>query len=459
MTPVRALLLILSFLFVLNGCTQTRLKNQGKSLLELGRYEEAKDKFEQVIKKNPEDESALAGREIASAELQSWIPIVQQKADLAYSKGQLGRALLLYGKVAQLTNNDNAVSRYRELYRQLRQSNLIHIKMSYPESTLGPGLGANISGLVMVPSGVELIQEGAQIEVKLSPVIVTKNVQEIIKSKQYVSGYETVENPSYRMILDEINMISMDSEHVYASLESKKNAELQFRRELDAARKDLERLQLKKDSLAPADPSYKDYLNQYQSQKNTVAQLNDKVARALASVQRLEKVAADNRLKVNNLRVELSAIQPTVERPVYEEYEYSVFEHLHQASCQLTLITDGKPKQLTLQTSDSDQSNKIHALIDLPAKEAKLKGAADLEKEIYQQAIAQVQQFLNQYVQEQKNGKLKQAAVAREQLWVEHSLTGTPGVSGALESKIQSFYELELGRVGVIRMNELLALY
>ena len=116
-TRINSLSCIIFALF-LSGCAHQNYMEEGKKFAQSNQYEAAVQQFKLALNEEPDDEATKVQLANAQQQLTTWATKLDPIADQSLTNNHLGKALLLYGKSAQVTKSQHAITRYKKVYQQ-----------------------------------------------------------------------------------------------------------------------------------------------------------------------------------------------------------------------------------------------------------------------------------------------------------------------------------------------------
>ncbi len=460
---LKSLPFILLFL-VLSGCAHQNLMDDATDYLVQGRYELAVERYREALRLEPNNKETQRQLNQARQQLQTWLGKVKQAALQAQNERQQGKALILNAKLASLNHDQAALQNYNELYQNIKQKYQYQVVLSYPESLLGESLGYEIAGLQLVDQKSARANNRVNIQFSLSkPKTRIRETEQIITT-QYVSGMETIANPDYLHLQDDISKqrYTLDDYHNKLTHLQKDQKTLQYH--LTAMEKDLQIAELRLSRVPVNSQRYADLQMQIQHLNDDIAGQKNILFKNEKKIKKAEKryYRADQRL--SKLLDELSYLPPTAEQEVYRDYQYPQQTLKQTITSQLIMNIDGKTVQWPISLEESDQSHAAHPRIGLSRKKPNLQSRRHFELKLYQQARKVADAKLARQVAIYKQQILNSASQAdshneRFDLWIGSALAGAQGVNQDVARKIQQSLLLEFGQGGEWRINKLINLH
>ncbi len=460
---IRVLFILFAGL-VTTGCAHKDLIDAGEDYNRQGRYELAVAKYSKALELEPNNKKTRAKLNIAQLQLDLWLDDLLIEADAAKQNGLDGRALLLYSKVAKLRNEPDARGLYKQLHQQLGNNVRYKVAAKYP-ATLGKNLGHRLKDIQIINKADR--NQSNQFTVKLSYSKPTFKTRTKLKdrSQSYVSGVETVANPDYLHLQDDIAQ-DRENVHNYAEQYDHLYSDVQAaQRKLTSLRKDREIAQLKMGNSQPNSSTYQHWHNE-------VYRLNGLVSNAEKSLSGFQHEYDDISHKLGSVKAqlskhlsELSYLPPTAQQDVYSDYDYQIKEVTRLATGTLTLAFKGEGvKSKNISTSHTDIGHESHPTIDLDYNPVKLKPESRMTSDYYKEARKQAEKALTQHMTDYRNNlrdKANQLSGIDEKLeaWVRYGLSGEKGVDEGTARRMQSQLQQEFGIAGEFNINKLLHLY
>ena len=460
---IRVLFILLVGL-VTTGCAHKDLIDAGEDYNRQGRYELAVVKYSKALELKPNNKKTREKLAIAQLQLDLWLDDLLLDADAAKQNGLEGRALLLYSKVAKLRKAPHALAQYKLLHQQLGNDVRYKVAAQYP-TTLGKNLGHRLKDIQIINKADE--SQSNQFAVKLSyskPAFKTRTKLKD-RTQSYVSGVETVANPDYLHLQDDIAQ-DRENVHNYAGQYDHLYSDVQAsQRKLTSLRKDREIAQLKMGNAQPNSSTYQHWYSE-------VNRLNRLVSNAEQSLSNFQHEYDDIDHKLTSVKQqlsehlnELSYLHPTAQQDVYSDYNYQIKEVTRMAVGKLTLAFAGEGSKLkNISASDTDIGHESHPTINLDFNPVKLKNESRLTSDYYSDARRQAEKSITRHMTDYRNNlrdKANQLSGTDERLegWVRYGLSGAKGVDQGTARRMQNQLQQEFGIAGEFDINKLLHLY
>ncbi|WP_020407812.1 tetratricopeptide repeat protein [Hahella ganghwensis] len=146
-----------------SGCAHHNLMEAGEEYTSQGRYELAMQAYQKALKLEPDDQETMDRFYQSRDHFDQWLANVRQVADAAYSQSQQGKAMMLYGKIADATQDPAALARYNEIHRQMAANHQLYMQVEADPYLFGNGLGQEINGLTLVSSKKSVTSETSRV--------------------------------------------------------------------------------------------------------------------------------------------------------------------------------------------------------------------------------------------------------------------------------------------------------
>ncbi|WP_431686330.1 tetratricopeptide repeat protein [Hahella sp. NBU794] len=446
------------------GCAHRNLIKDGEEYYAQGRYELAVERYEEALKLKPNDKDTQNRLQQARRDFTAWLNQVRSAANTAYDRNNLGKAMLLYGKVAQATHEQSAWDRYNSAYQTIATQHQFRIKLDSDRRVFGDDLGYGVAGLQLVNKVNSKLGNEARVSMSRAPVHYNLSESVVPEVQQYVSGQVMVSNPDFIRLQGDVSDQRYQLDRAKDNMRDARRDFKRERRELESTERDLAKEESALNKLNLTDP-------QYDTQKREVDRLKDKVSRQREEVRRADDEVdkrgrkldrADH--KLDSLLTEFSMVPPTVMEDVYSDYHYERYILTKTASSALVMEVDGRRSDTPVNVVSEDDYYDDHYTIGLARKSAMVESDLDMEARLNTEVRIAAQNRLKALVSDYKQSLLLEAAQVvgnddRFDAWVAHGVAGSPGVDGFLADKMRQYLELELGRGGELDINALLTLH
>lgn len=442
----------------LSGCAHQNYMEEGQKFAQSNQYEAAVQQFELALNEEPDNEATKNQLANAQHQLSAWATALDPIADQSLQNNQLGKALLLYGKSAQITKSQHAVTRYKEVYEKLRGNSIIKAKV------LTNSVGLNDQTL----SAIDGITFSSNPNIKLgfaqsNPIFeIQQSTQDAVT--QYISGTQLIANPELVELQHELQSVRNDR-HSYerriSNLRSETNSERSHVQQLSGQLQRVE-MSMSATNLSPTQQS-----NYNQQASNLRSQLSNAKSseRSLASDLN-DATRSYNRLseKMHHLASDLSLTPAVVEVPVYSDYVYQEFTQTNSLNGVLYLNIDKVTRTASVAVSSSDTSHPAHPTIDLAANAMSVLSQQQLMPQYNQERYNIGLRLINELIAEHKASFLYQAQDSanlerKMTLLVQHGLVTHKGASENGALILKEMLISEFGQGGIFNINELLHLY
>lgn len=451
------------FCLAAGGCAHKRLIEAGEDLNRQGRIELAVEKYKQALEIEPNDRETRQNLEMAQAQLDDWLDDIHRQAQNAEQRGLNGRALLLYGKVAQLRRDLNAHDSYKRLRSDISENAYYKLALQIPK-----GLNNNVARHI---KNVRLIDKASGNANEFSAKITftpAKHARQSSKKEvveQYVSGTETVTNPDYIALQAAIRE-DRDTIREYEDKISGQRQVLERQREkLTSVRKDREIAQLRLDDTTEGSGQYYHWRNQVNLLNAEVTKQQNRVNQEQSELDKLIARQNEYNQALDSHLEELSYLPPTVEQPVYSDYAFEVKQISAVASGNLNLsFKNGPTKNKTVKVKVSDETHQEHPLIELDHNPLKLPNNSQMAAKYRQQVVKDAESLITShagdYRQQLKGDADRQNGIDQQlEAFVRYGLAGDDGVDEQSGRRMRRILEQEFGITGEFDINRLLNLY
>jgi len=443
----------------MSGCAHRNLVDAGQQFMMQQQFELAVERFSAAAKEQPDNEDTAQQLARAKAQLNNWAANLEQQANLAETKQQSEKALLLYGKVVQLTRSPTANEHYKALYQQLRTDSMLVASLSSEGIDINPQLIHQTDGLLLsqetVATTLKFSQSNPIFEIQQS----TKTLQ-----TQYISGSQMIANPELVKLQHELSQ----KQHQQQDTNSKINRLARRVRQLQSTQHDLDlsknsvEMALAASGLATAQRAQLD--QRLTSINSSLSRTNHQLSEQQHTVTDLKRQQSQRRQKTNTLAHDLAHVSPVVEVPVYSDYQYPVQQQTNSLTSTLYLTVNNQIRPANISVESTDQSHPDHPTIGLANNPMVVSTQQQLTPLLIQQRDNVVRRLLGELVDEKKLGFYYQSQQAissddKLALLIKHGLMTTQGPIAQARDTIQNILILEYGRGGEFDINKLLHLY
>jgi len=451
--------LIVSIALGLGGCAHQRHTDSAKDFLQEGRFELAVEDFRRALKLKPNNADNLQGLKIAEAGLARWLLDLRSSASLAYQNQQLGKALLLYGKLVQLDSDSESLWRYQQLTDQLTRQHALKLSLQYDSMLLGANFGENIQGV-----DVQRGQDTNHISFKLNNYQSSRNYVESSETQEYLAGIETLVNPDYLHTQDRIR----DNRHQVKKSRREAKRYKSRKRSLNA---DIDRVQQtinqRVSALADKDPATAEYARLERSlaeARKSKAKLVAKREENQRSLNKYEKRFHHAEHDLEEAYERLAYLPPTVEQEVFDTYAYTLGTLSQMMSVDLLIQESGRRHTQTALFTRSDSEHGAHPIIGLAAKDAIELSSKHMRAEADKSASSLGRIYLEELRDEHRRSLAQRRQTEshpgeRLELGVAYLLAGDQSRDSQLESELKQHLFREFGLAGEFPIHHLLNLY
>ncbi|NRA60911.1 MAG: hypothetical protein HRU25_08350 [Psychrobium sp.] len=450
---------IVVFSMMIGGCAHQNFMDAGKEHITNERYELAISEFTQALHERPDDLQTQSQLKSAQTQLNRWAVALEARADEARKQQHLGKALLLYGKVVQVTNSRHAITQYKKIYQQLRQQSVIHAKLTKNSMAVS---GAQISMVEGIKFNATT-KKPLMLDFSSSSPVFEIQQSSSTAITQYIVGTQLLENPQMAKLRH--NMIEQreDREHMrheLGKLTSKYHHQQEQKRRLVSRKHHLETQALK--SNLPGDQQ-----QQLRQQLTTISSQLSKVQRQISkSSQRIDRQRhrlSDNHHALDEMVSELSHTPAVVEVPVYADYEYQLRHQTNSLSASLFLSVNRVMRTANVQVSSKDTSHGAHPSIGLAADPMQVQSKNQLQPQFEQQLKVMSKRLLTELVDEHRLAFYfranKEDSINKQlDLLVFHGLVTKSGAIEKAVVKTKDLLRVQYGQQGEFDVNRLLHL-
>lgn len=458
---------------LLSGCAHQRLIDDAEQHQQTGRYEQAVKSYKQALELKPNDKKTQQQLFIAQQALDSWLDNIHQAAINAENQNLPGRAMLLYSKVAELRPDQQAINSYKNLHQQLVSKARYHLYAKGP-SQFGGQFAARINDVIITSNQNPQKNNHFVLNATISAPQFNSSSSQKTVTQSYISGYQTVANPKFHDLQNDIAHNREQLEHFQTDYDIKLGEADHAHLQLTNVEKDLEIARLR---LNQANPNTSNY-NYWRNEINRLSRIADDNKHYYDDIRsQLDAFShqmEDKRAQIDSALNELSYINPTVEEPIHSDHSYEVTQVSRIATGKLNVAFKGSNNSLfgnkdlrrskTIKAQDSDESHQEQPVLDLPYNGIKLQSDQQISQQYYtngkEQARVAIKQHLNDYrghLREQAN----QVAGIDKQLeaGVIYGLSGSDGVDSPTARKMKNQLVQEFGIAGEFEINKLLYLF
>ncbi len=446
-----------------SGCAHQNLMEAGEDYTSQGRYELAMLSYQKALNLEPDDKETMDRFYQSRERFDQWLQNVRQAADAAYSQNHRGKAMLLFGKIADVTQDPTALARYNEIHQQMTARHQLYMQLEADPYLFGNHLGQGINGLALVHRSKGL-GETSRVHIQRSAIRFHYQETESPEVGQYVSGQIPVTNPEYTSLQQDVSIHRHRVEHERDQLMTYRQDQKDLGRERRSLEKDLRIVESKLSELDPATPKYQQKKQEREDLRSKISSLDDKIRRTKDKVNQQHQTVNHAEHALEEALTGFDHIPPTVWEDVISDYHYTRYILSKSASSTLIVDIDDKRREVPLEVVSEDDHYPDHPIIGLVSKSANLESDGTMTQRVNNEARTAAENQLKSMVYQHKQGLLAQANQAidsEERLthWVAHGVAGNPGVENDVAAKMRAHLQLELGKAGEFDINRLLALY
>lgn len=463
--PLSTRLIPLLLLTLLStGCAHKRLVKDGEDLNRQGRYELAVEKYKKALALKPKDKKTQQNLAFAEEELNHWLDEIYSQAIAAKQQGLQGRALLLYGKVAQLRKDSDAFSNYKQLHQQISEQAYYKLALHIPDD-----LSGNIARRL---KHVRLIDKANQdnsneFTAKInysSPKFSSQKVKKQV-TQQYVSGSETITNPDYTHLQQDI---AEDRQHISeytGKVDYQSHAVEDLRYHLRDLAKDKEIAQLRMNDAKPGSSQYYHRRNEVNRLTAAISEKEHQLSAQNSKLDAFIHKLDDYRKVLDKHLNELSYLPPTVEQEVYSDHTYALKQVTKTAAGNVSLsVKNGPTKTKSVNVKATDETHKAQPVIELSYNPLVLPSDEDMTINYRQKVASEAESLITAHARDHRKNLKEQAqrqsgVDQKLEGFVRYGLSGDDGVEDQTARKMRRMLEQEFGITGEFRINQLLKLF
>jgi hypothetical protein len=461
--------IIFLLLFIISGCAHKKLMNAGNDYLSQGKYQSAVEKYQKALREQPSDAKTLAKLKQAQALFNGWLEQVEFSAQQAEKNHQLAKAQLLYAKLAKHRSEHF----YHEKVMKLQQENLTEFGLNVYLDIKQPALNQSYSNefehvKFQNKPADSLAYKNNEIAVMFSfdGFSVDTNKRQELASKQYVSGYETIINPAYQDIQNNIVDLRIDikgQNNKLAEQESLANVQdrdlLLMEKNLQIAQLLLEKTDNKSTRFYQLTNEINDLYILITKQKKNLGKTDKKIAKTIRKIKKYNH-------QLDDLFHQLEGTPELADVEVYSDYQYTVNITEQVALGELFMkveLTKGENRERHYEVTytHEDKSHRRHKRIALKNDPLRLKSNNELKQLVFKQARNKVTQVIEDEVGLYQQSLLTQAnrlGNLSEQLNIRlmASLVSQQPLPVSTYNSINQQLIIEFGSGGTFKVAELL---
>jgi hypothetical protein len=447
-----------SLLLLLSGCAHKNYMEEGQKFAQTNQYEAAVEQFSLALNEEPDDVATKNQLNIAKKQLNNWAVALEPKADDAFSDNHLGKALLLYGKSAQITQNPYAVKRYKEIYATLRSQSMINAnvltnKLGISNVTLASIDG--IKGSKVGSTSLSFAQSNPIFEIQQS-------TQDAVT--QYISGSQLIANPQLIDLQHQLQDVKRQRHEYNQDINHLSNESHNERSNVQNLSGQLQRIEM---SLSATNLSSAQLANYNQRAATLRSQLSSAKSNEKSVVRHLNNAQHSfNSLskKLHHIADDLSLTPAVVEVPVYSDYVHQEFKQTNTLSGVVYLNVNEVTRTASVNVGSSDTSHPAHPTINLAANALRVLSQQQLKPQYDTERFNIGLRLVNELIAEYKASYLYQAQDSTDlehkmTLLVQHGLITHDGASKNASTILNDMLIVEFGRGGIFNINQLLHLY
>lgn len=414
-------LLLLTTLLLLNaGCAHKRLVNAGNDYLDQGQYQNAVEKYQAALSKEPKNKKTQQKLQQANIYFERWLDKLEVAAEVAEQDNNTAKAQLLYAKLAK--HRTNAIYRNKALMLQ-KKNNTKHglsLFLDIEQPELNSNFSAVLSPITFLqqkPRTSELTENKKILSFYLgnSTFNTSKHYKDV--SEEYVSHQETITNPEYEDIQHHIDDLRYQiKEDKYAVNDSMRIVTSQ-EKDLLLIEKDLEISLLQLERLAKNSNQYRALLSKINTLRSKLTNQQSRLSASQRKLSKLQQNFNHNNAELDDLFHILKDTPRLATVDVIDDYVYSVLTTKQTASAQLLKKSfDSANKQTsrehTILISSQDESHSAHKLIALNEDPLELKSRSALTQQLYKATRKKVIELIKEEALLYQSTLLNQAKVA-----------------------------------------------
>lgn len=452
--------LLLVIAITLSGCAHQRFTKNANNHLQQGHYELAIQEFEKALNLKPDNQENQANYQMAREYMDIWLDSVKRAADKAYANNEPGKAMLLYGKLAEMRKDSESLERYQSLSTMLIQQHQLRVSLEFDPMVFGGDFARDIPGLEDVPAGPYDNTVSLQLENYQSKI----THEDKVFSRDHLSGTETVTNPEYLNIQDVIHHQRAQVQQAQDEYQRYRKRYRKLEQRRDRAQKAVHQTAKELDELEEGTEAFDITKKALEDKRGNLAELAGKLAKSAPKLNRYDRRYHRAEKELTGLYEQLSLVAPTVQQDVYSKYHYDLGVLTQNTNAELLYSYAGKVQTFPIAFSYSDVEHNAHPTIDLAEKDAVLKSEEQLRNRIDGEARVMAREALVAAVDGHRQSLLIAADQAaspssRLEYWVAYSLAGDKSSNPEVEANIRRHLHVELGDTGEFSVERLIDLY
>lgn len=449
---------LVSFLTVISGCAHQNYMEEGQKYVQSNQYEAAVTQFNLALNEKPDDVKTQQQLQQAKDQLQRWATSLEPAADIAYQNKNLGKAMLLYGKSAQITKNPRAVERYKSIYQTLRSDSVINAKIKPNKLGFSDVMLNSIDGIKYSDNAKTILAFSQS-----NPVFeIQQSTQDAVT--QYISGSQLIANPELVDMQHELQDIRNSRRHIERDMSNLRHRAQNERSQVQNLQGQLQRVEMMMTASNLSDnqrATYKQQANSLRSQLNTAKRDEREASREFDHAKSDYRSLGD---KMQHLATDISLTPAVVEVPVYSDYVYQEFKQTNSLDGVLYLNINNVVRTAGVAVASTDISHPAHPTIDLAANPMQVLSQQQLAPQYSQERYKIGLRLIDELIAEHKAAYLFQAQDSsnlemKMTLLVKHGLVNHDGASAKAATTLNQMLVTEFGQGGIFNINQLLHLY
>ena len=463
----RVLLPLLIFTTILaTGCAHRQFINAGDDYLSQGQYQQAIEQYRQASYEKPGDSKTQKKLNQAKALFDNWLDQVNEAARQAENNKLLGKAQLLYAKLAKHRDKLNNRKKKSLLQQQNINNFGLRIKLDIKQSKLTPSFSEELNRINLVDN----IDDYKSNEVYLSFSLANINffTQEYvsIESKEYIYSYKTILNPEYEDIQHDILDLRKDTKKLRVVLKSDEQHKLALYNKMRLLEKDKQIVFLTLQNKTDESTSYYKRKKQIADIQHRLDQIRKEVSETENRLSKRRQKIEKNEHRLDDLYDDLQRTPELVDIPVYADYQYPVDIVNQLATSELSILTQhglssAYSRNTDLQIKYVEKSHPSHNIIDLQADPLLLKNDSELAEMLYAKAREEIIYVINNELNQYQLKLISQANEEDEPVlqldqWLIAGTISKNNLPEYIRSRIRHQLSEEFGRGGKFEIKELL---
>ncbi len=451
-------LLILSILFFINGCAHQNYLDEGLRHINNNQYEAAVEQFTLALREEPNDTNTKNNLNIAKKALYDWALALTPKADVAFHANHLGKALLLYGKSAQITKDVYSVKRYKEVYSILRSQSIVNANVIDNALGFTNETFAAIDGIITHRTSQDTLSFSQS-----NPVFeIQQSTQNAIT--QYISGTQLIANPELVELQHKLQQVTRQK-HAYLKdineFTNKHSSEKSTIKKLSAQ---LQRIDRSLSASNLSDAQQANYTKQATSIRSKLTNAKKKEKNVQKNVHKAKQGYQESNNDINHIAHSLSVTSAVVEIPVYSDYIYQQDIQKNILSGVMHLRVNNVTRTATINVISEDTSHPAHPIINLANNPMQVLNQQQLTPQYKRELFAIGTRLINELIAEKKSSFLYKAQDASDlenklTFLVQHGLITHQKASLEVATQLNNILTAEFGHGGFFNINQLLHLY